>query len=453
MKNTTIRSALRVAAICFMWLFCHSATAQVRAQNDQFNVLESSCSNYLDVEANDGVSNVTGVQLEIITQPTHGTATPNGNYISYCPTQGFTGVDNFKYSITVNGVTDSAGIFINVQAFNSFVYPGDADQNGLVENYDVLTIGLTYNSTGPARDDSSSFNALSWPASNLINSNPAAADCNGNGIVDSEDVYQVERYYHQTSPVAAQYQVDTSICANGIPFYIQGTSSDTVANGDTIQVTISLGAGGTSNNAYGIAFTLKYDTGFIPRGSIQFSTGASWLLPNGKGLFFSRESTPGSIDIAITNINQVDAQGGGPVLHAIIPIDDNICGITHAPGWYNLGLYASKPRLINKYNEVQALCTQQGSIKINKNATGITEESLSKVEVYPNPTGGRLFMKGEKIEQVEITDLAGRKIYSATFSNSNMANIDLTGTGIEAGTYLVQIKTAGYVVVKKIIVQ
>ena len=141
------------------------------------------------------------------------------------------------------------------------------------------------------------------------------------------------------------------------------------------------------------------------------------------------------------------------MLHAIIPIDDNICGITHAPGWYNLGLYASKPRLINKYNEVQALCTQQGSIKINKNATGITEESLSKVEVYPNPTGGRLFMKGEKIEQVEITDLAGRKIYSATFSNSNMANIDLTGTGIEAGTYLVQIKTAGYVVVKKIIVQ
>ncbi len=453
MKNTTIRSALRVAAICFIWSFYHSAAAQVRAQNDLFNVLESSCSNYLDVEANDNVGNVTGVQLEIITQPAHGTAVPNGNYISYCPIQGFTGVDNFKYSITVNGVTDSAGIFINVQAFNSFVYPGDADQNGVVENYDVLTIGLTYNSTGPARNDSSSFNALSWPPSNLINSNPAAADCDGNGIVDSQDVYQVQRYYHQTAPVAAQYQVDTSICSNGIPLYMQGTNSDTVANGDTLQITINLGSNGTSNQAYGIAFTLNYDTGFIPRGSIQFLTGASWLLPNNKGLFFSQESTPGSIDIAITNINQLDAQGGGPVLHAIIPIDDNICGITHAPGWYNLGLYASKPRLINKYNEVQALCTQQASIKINKSATGITEERLNAIEIYPNPTGGHIFIKGEKIEQVEITDLAGRKIYSATFGNSSSANIDLTGTGIEPGAYLVQIKTAVYEVVKKIIVQ
>jgi hypothetical protein len=68
------------------------------------------------------------------------------------------------------------------------VYPGDANNDGIVDSRDVLPIGQYYGSTGPARQNSS----LSWTSQQVLSSwSPSAAayaDCDGNGKVDENDV-------------------------------------------------------------------------------------------------------------------------------------------------------------------------------------------------------------------------------------------------------------------------
>ena len=444
-----------MAPICIMLLFAGKAGAQtIIARNNLFNVLESSCSNYLNVTTNASLDTFTMAQVLVVSQPAHGTAFENGKFLSYCPFQGFTGADEFTYSISEGNIISTATVFINVQPFNSLIFPGDADQNGKVENFDVLTIGLAYNLTGPGRFNASALNSLAWSPSNLMNTDPGAADCNGDGIVDSMDAQLVSDNYGQISPEGLRSEVDTSTCGNGIPFYIQAVAGDTVTNGDTLRVSINLGQAGSQIDAYGLAFSLDYDTEFIPHNSINFSTASSWLLPTDSGLFFSHESTTqGRVDMALTNTNQHDAQGGGQVLYGIIPIDDNICGIVHSPGWYNLILKLHTTRLINKYNEVQDICAQQAAIRVYKNVTAVHEISANDIHLYPNPTNGKIFISAEQIELIDITDLAGRKIYSATFNTVAQTTIDIKALGIEAGAYLVQVKTAKGLGVKKIIVQ
>ena len=458
MKNLRNKSGLCTATVCMMLLLFNRAGAQavIVAQNDLFNVLQGSCSYYLDIKANDFTDTFTVVQIQNLTQPGNGTAavSTNGNYVTYCPLPGFTGTDNFSYSIMAGNTTSTANVYINVLPFNSFVFAGDADQNGKVENFDVLTLGLAYNLSGPSRVDSSSIAALSWPPSPYINTNPGAADCNGDGLVDTSDLQQVEQFYGDTFTGVRRYDVDTSICNNGIPFYIEALSGDSVSNGDTLDIAIKLGNDLTVNAAYGIAFTLSFDTGFIPGNSIQFSTSSSWLLQNDAGLFFHRSfQNTGQVQLALTKTDHTGAHGGGTLLLARIPIDDNIDGSIHAPGWYNLYLGLGNTRLVSEYNVVQNICTTQPTLKVYKNAASISKEEANPVNVYPNPANDKIFIRAEKIQQIEITDITGRKIYSAAFGTVNMAMIDIKSTGIEAGAYLVHVKTENSTGVKKIIVQ
>ena len=59
MKKLSIIPLLRLAAVCVLLGFFTRSEAQVRsAQNDLFNVLQGSCSYYLNVEANDSYTGV-----------------------------------------------------------------------------------------------------------------------------------------------------------------------------------------------------------------------------------------------------------------------------------------------------------------------------------------------------------------------------------------------------------
>lgn len=447
MENRKIYPVI-CALISAMILFCNKAEAQLNAQSDLFSVLENSCSNYLDVTANDNLDSLHLDSLQVLTLPQNGTATVNGNYFSYCPLNGFRGADQFTYLVVAGGQTSSATVYINVFGYNNFIFSGDADQNGRVENFDVLTLGLAYNLIGPARLNSSSVNALAWNPSSFLNTNPGAADCNGDGIVDALDLLSIETAYHDTFPIPAIFEIDTSEChGNGIPFYIESLSSDTVYSGDSLDVVIKLGDDFTQNEAYGIAFTLEGN-------GVELNTSQSWLFQNDAGLFFNRSfQSTGQVEIALSKTNHNPAIGGGEVLRARLPIDDNIDGIVSAPGWHNLILKLRKTRLISPYNIVRDVCVEQPSIMVYKMATGIREIKNGSVKIYPNPTNSQIFIEAEKIREIEITDITGRRIYNLQTDAANKIQIDLKEFSLADGTYFVKIKTMDFVSTQKIFVQ
>ena len=70
------------------------------------------------------------------------------------------------------------------------VWPGDADNNGIVNIFDINTIVIYFNKTGPTRPNAS----IQWIAQSCQPWNPVAAtyaDCDGNGKVDIFDINAV----------------------------------------------------------------------------------------------------------------------------------------------------------------------------------------------------------------------------------------------------------------------
>jgi hypothetical protein len=84
--------------------------------------------------------------------------------------------------------THGGGVFSATISFQVAVYPGDANNDGVVDVRDILPMGRFYGLSGPARSGAST----TWEAQTLTGawnpSNAGFADCDGNGVVDSNDV-------------------------------------------------------------------------------------------------------------------------------------------------------------------------------------------------------------------------------------------------------------------------
>ena len=87
-----------------------------------------------------------------------------------------------------------AVVFGNYVFAQSTVFPGDANANGKVDEYDVPLIGYAMGATGPARiqnEDASMAQAIPqfWGASFPIGLNFIHADVDGNGAVNLFDFF------------------------------------------------------------------------------------------------------------------------------------------------------------------------------------------------------------------------------------------------------------------------
>ena len=132
-------------------------------------------------------------------------------------------------------------------ACENFVSPGDANEDGVVNNYDLLPIGLTYGFTGPPRPQQDinwyAHYATPWPDTITGGINDDYSDCNGDGVVNINDVNAILQNYNLTHPRSAG-----SVNRSGAPNLAMVFSPDTVYNGDTLYCHILLGNSGAPAN-------------------------------------------------------------------------------------------------------------------------------------------------------------------------------------------------------------
>ena len=99
----------------------------------------------------------------------------------------------YSVSLTVRDENDSTSTIIKEDYIHVYpqVWPGDTDNNGIVDTLDILPIGIYFRSTGNARENISyNWTANEFPA--LWEDEAAApADCNGDGIVNISDVLAI----------------------------------------------------------------------------------------------------------------------------------------------------------------------------------------------------------------------------------------------------------------------
>ena len=96
------------------------------------------------------------------------------------------------------------------------------------------------------------------------------------------------------------------------------------------------------------------------------------------------------------------------------------------------------------------VATQVIAVTQDANPVSVDEATLIQIKVYPNPTEGVLNLKFNGSADVfyRLIDLSGRTILTKRISNEN-ETLDLNT--LESGIYILEIHTAGEVMVKKII--
>ena len=79
-----------------------------------------------------------------------------------------------------------------------------------------------------------------------------------------------------------------------------------------------------------------------------------------------------------------------------------------------------------------------------------TEFGKNGLEVYPNPSTGIVHVELKTKSQIEVMDMAGRKLYTKDH-NSGKATLDLSGFG--KGTYVVKINDGTSISTRKVIIK
>lgn len=381
-----------------------------------------------------------GFTFTVTDQPDHGactfypgfnTLTLNGQTVSgnnllvYTPNANYVGSDEFEvdYCVTANGQCQSVKLAMDVvnvasaqppYCVSGCAWPGDINNDGVVNNKDILPLGYFIGANGPARNNA----ALEWYGQHATNwNNPFAgnapdlkyADTDGNGALNVEDTLAIGFFYGQTHQLTPHIQPTSK----GLPFFLDILTPDPGV-GDLVEVEVSLGSADQPvTNLYGFTFDVKLSPQIVDSAfRMQYYNG-TWLNRNSPDLWMYKNPAPGKMESAFTRTNGVASNGFGSIGKFDFIIIDIVDG----------GKLGASPYFTMTLDAPSALWAD-GSVSNGESYTfnvplrlqpkqGISESDFF---VYPSPAKDllQIHLNGDEfIENLSIFDITGRQVYDS----------------------------------------
>lgn len=334
---------------------------------------------------------------------------------------------------------------------NFCVWPGDMNNNGIANHYDVLQLGIASNSTGPFRTDIntdwSAKEASDWTDSFVTNNaNFKHADSNGDGFVDEFDIFPIGNNFNQTNGLFANIPEGNNI--NG-PDLIASLNQTSYTDGNLVTITISLGSQDNPvSDLIGLAFSLEIDTQYVQQ-VIEPVTWEFGLIGPEADLFLFDKWEPGisdAIHFAFARNNGVPINGFGDILTIQLVIDDNLSLRYSEPQPYNIDI---RDVLGIDLQENDLLITNSGDSATLLVTTSINELTDEQIDVHPNPFNHLIRINNKddlKIENLTIHDVYGKVVFSSTKPEEELDLSDLI-----TGIYFLSIQTDQGIYSKKIV--
>ncbi len=194
------------------------------------------------------------------------------------------------------------------------VWPGDANADGLVNNIDLLNIGLAYSDTGTIRPSASNIWSAQpcpyWINSYVTDVNHNSGDCNGDGVVNAADTTAILLNY--TAP--RTFYPKPFVWPANPPLYLS-FENNLVHTGDTAIVNFELGDSVfLASNIYGVVFSITYDSSLVVPNTFSSNYANSWLGHASELLSLKKELRPyDQIDIGVTRTDHTNRNGFGPI--------------------------------------------------------------------------------------------------------------------------------------------
>ena len=230
-------------------------------------------------------------------------STPVGTPVTFSITD-IVGIDPLNNSITLT--PQSASTVLNCGT----VWPGDTNNDGIVNQADVLPLGLHWNRTGPARTGGS----CAWSAQIAAPWTPLAAtyaDANGDGIVNQADVLCIGLNWNRTHTTASSAPLtlaDNTLAKAAFAEVFAEAIPAQLTPGQEFIVRIQVAE---ARNLFGLAFELQNDRPEL----LQILSVEPEALFGHEALLYSHLEESGNSGIGITRKNgQSGAQGAGAVI-------------------------------------------------------------------------------------------------------------------------------------------
>ncbi|MES2287101.1 MAG: PKD domain-containing protein [Bacteroidota bacterium] len=322
----------------------------------------------------------------------------------------------YDVSLTITSDNGCAATLTKTQCIEAiicseYIWPGDADNNAIANNDDLLPIGLYYGETGITRSSISNVwqadSVADWGITQNNGIDIKHLDCNGDGTIDANDTLAINLNFNLTHGIPVINNTSGERAASDLYFITAGTSFNP---GDWVNAELWLGSSTSPiSNLYGVAFNIHYDVSLVQPGTENLSYSSSWLGTPGADVLKIAKVDALSYTAygALTRTDHTDVSGYGKIADFKFQIKTSLTSPVTMPLWI------SNYKANNASGAEQTFTTSV--TEINK-ATGIT--------VYPNPFSSQTnisFTEEQNHSIIKITDVLGKEVKIIDFSGKHVS--------------------------------
>lgn len=425
------------------------------------------------------------VSWSVANQPSFGTVVPNPvtGKLEYIPGPGSAGQsDAFSLSYCLNA--DAGGncqfetevsVTVDITAADpdacsdeDCVWPGDTNNDGVVDVGDLLPIGLAMGQTGTPRltgneaSWSPQFSA-DWTQNEINGVNLKHVDADGDQVITAADTAVVMANMGLGHGLRPQVQ-------NFSTFQLSLRGPAVAEPGDLIRLDLIAGNSAVIvEDVYGIRWPFVYDGEVVDNSSVNITYSEdSWLSYDSPIIGVSNNNgESGVLESAMTRTNGEGISGFGAIATVNAVIVEDVYGIhgeatdTAEEGGMTITLGGGDgATVMNGNGHVNAVTVNPFTLRIrNQVPTETIELSPTdaadyldgKLLAYPNPTSANLtvHLNGQqRFSALQLTDLTGRILRSEQGLDTNHRELSLAT--LPNGVYTLTLTTESGVVNRKI---
>jgi len=364
--------------------------------------------------------------------------TPTGTQVSFS-------LSNVIANDPSGGAISLAPASVTVAFTGVVVWPGDTNNDRVVNAADVLPIGLYWNKTGPPRPNAS-CNWIGQPASPWVPEASTYADANGDGKIDQADILCIGRNWNKTHGAAALAVAKTKsppILGKAGDACIGYTLVGGTSPGQEFWVDVHVK---DIANLFGVSFELLYS----PTAHVDPQTTEAGSFMGSEVIFFPNvDKNAGKISLAISQkAPQSGVSGSGVVARIKMRISNN--APLQTPVTITLqNIVANDPAGVSIPLPVCTTGVEQA------NQTSTMPEAFALHAAAPNPFNPSTTIKYDLPQQAEVKlmifDMLGRHVRTLVNQTQQAGRYAITWDGrneqgqqVASGTFIYQLRAGTF---------
>lgn len=365
-----------------------------------------------------------------------------------------TGLCASDYVVSIRDVSGNRiNYSFSIDYTETCLWAGDADNDRTVSHFDLLPIALTYGESGYPRTsnelDWMGQDARDWTTVVPIGGLPnyKHIDCDGNGVINQNDLYPIHNNYGSSYNRIAEWQDNQHFTTN-IPIGLQDASGE---RSERIAMPVFLGTpANLATDVYAIAFTVNYDPLYFKAGSEMVDFNDSWLTPDPISIQ-KVYSESGKIEVAVARKDRMNITGFGNIGTLFLTIRDDVFRTEDENLIPYTPVTISDIRLIDNANNSYGIEPISGTVTIESRTTStpLVLTDNEQLLVYPNPARQTVFVEmPADAQRLQLHNAAGQVVYEATSFSSSL--IQFSSEHLASGIYYLSVQTNTTVLTQKL---